>query len=369
MSAVVNYVPNAICEASVGEIHGRPREYRGYITDDMLCAAAPGRDSCGGDSGGPLIVEGGGDADDVLVGIVSWGYRCADENFPGVYARVSAHRDWIVRELCSDSSVGPRRYPSWCGSVGVIPTHPPTGVPPTPAPTETPRCLDVEIAFDNFPEEVGWSIQPVGGDGSSRSRADDEDEDEDEDHSRTITRVPGYYRNLQVAKEKVCLGGGMQAAGGSATKYTFAIVDKRGDGMMSGRQGSYALFDSDSGKVLARGGGNFKLVKMEALDVGLASSDATTINTDTMNDGEGVDEILESSEDDASIMILVRPDVGEGEEDKRKRADGTTNVSNVDRSGATGRQSPAVLGGTASSMMVFSLVISAMMASAAALLL
>ena len=157
----------------------------------------------------------------------------------------------------------------------------------------------------------------------------------------------------------------MQAAGGSATKYTFAIVDKRGDGMMSGRQGSYALFDSDSGQVLARGGGNFKLVKMETLDIGLASSDAAT--ADTMNDGEGDDEILESSEDDASIMILVRPEDGEEEEDKRKRADGTTNVSNVDRSGATGRQSPAAVGGTASSMLVFSLVISAMMASAALL--
>lgn len=51
MSARVNYVPNEICEASSGEIGGRKKDYSGYITDDMMCAAAPGRDSCGGDSG------------------------------------------------------------------------------------------------------------------------------------------------------------------------------------------------------------------------------------------------------------------------------------------------------------------------------
>ena len=323
-SAVVNYVPNAICEASTGEINGRMREYAGYITDDMMCAGAPGRDSCGGDSGGPIIIEGGDDNDNVLVGVVSWGYRCADENFPGVYSRLSAHRDWIVRELCSDTSLGPRRYPQWCSSVGEIPTYPPTGVPPTPAPTATPKCLDLHLQFDNFSEEIGWSIQPANVDGSSRSREDGDDADA---AGSIITRVPGYYRDMegQVVKEKVCLnGGGMQAV----EKYTFVIVDKRGDGMMSGKQGSYALFDADDGNLLAKGGGNFKLVKMETLDIGLVSDAAT----DTIEEDAGVDEFLES--EDGSAFILVRPE-DEEEEDKRKRVDGI-NINSSDRWGAAG---------------------------------
>lgn len=38
-----------------------------------------------GDSGGPLIQKGSDatGADDILVGIVSWGLGCADESFPG----------------------------------------------------------------------------------------------------------------------------------------------------------------------------------------------------------------------------------------------------------------------------------------------
>ena len=50
----------------------------------MLCAADSGQDSCQGDSGGPLY-----DSDsDTLVGVVSWGYFCADadDRFPGVYS-------------------------------------------------------------------------------------------------------------------------------------------------------------------------------------------------------------------------------------------------------------------------------------------
>ena len=74
-------------------------QYGGGITNDMLCAARAGKDSCQGDSGGPLIIKGSNEANDVLVGVVSWGYGCADPSYAGVYSRVSENIEWIQNEM------------------------------------------------------------------------------------------------------------------------------------------------------------------------------------------------------------------------------------------------------------------------------
>ena len=78
--------------------------YRGRTTADMVCAAAPGRDTCQEDSGGPLVRTVG---TPVLVGIVSWGEGCADPARPGVYVRIDAKHyiDWIDRAMAARSSV------------------------------------------------------------------------------------------------------------------------------------------------------------------------------------------------------------------------------------------------------------------------
>lgn len=65
----------------------------------MLCAGYKegGKDSCSGDSGGPLSIV---NDDDIrtLIGVVSWGGGCAQPKYVGVYARVTSVRTWI-REI------------------------------------------------------------------------------------------------------------------------------------------------------------------------------------------------------------------------------------------------------------------------------
>lgn len=68
------------------------------ITPRMICAGFKrgGKDACEGDSGGPLNCPSTKlTGASVLFGIVSWGYDCGQPNYPGVYTRVSALRNWI----------------------------------------------------------------------------------------------------------------------------------------------------------------------------------------------------------------------------------------------------------------------------------
>jgi len=69
-------------------------DHHGDITKNMLCASAPGKGQCDGDSGGPLIApENGRQA---VIGVVSWVRGCASRRYPSVLARVTAQMDWIL---------------------------------------------------------------------------------------------------------------------------------------------------------------------------------------------------------------------------------------------------------------------------------
>jgi len=68
----------------------------GGITKHMLCASENQRDSCSGDSGGPLFdCPYNGSCEQI--GIVSWGIGCAKQQYPGVYTRVTEMIPWITR--------------------------------------------------------------------------------------------------------------------------------------------------------------------------------------------------------------------------------------------------------------------------------
>jgi len=76
--------------------------YAGQISDEMLCAGSQGKDTCNGDSGGPLTVEMSGQH--TLVGVTSWGKGCAADGFYGVYAEVANKklRAWIDQTIADN---------------------------------------------------------------------------------------------------------------------------------------------------------------------------------------------------------------------------------------------------------------------------
>ena len=70
------------------------------ITNNMVCAGYNngGYDSCQGDSGGPLIMT-NSDGEYELIGIVSWGYGCAESGYPGVYSRIFPRLSWFFQYI------------------------------------------------------------------------------------------------------------------------------------------------------------------------------------------------------------------------------------------------------------------------------
>lgn len=74
-----------------------------------LAAIASGKDTCAGDSGGPLFDPDGAAAglSPLLVGITSYGLGCAKPDIPGIYTNVGNYFSWISAFLAQPTDVDP----------------------------------------------------------------------------------------------------------------------------------------------------------------------------------------------------------------------------------------------------------------------
>jgi trypsin len=78
--------------------------YDGDITPTMICAGLlgeGGKDTCGGDSGGPLIARNANGKLKLQTGITSWGFGCAQAKYPGVYSRLAVLGDWVAQQVAA----------------------------------------------------------------------------------------------------------------------------------------------------------------------------------------------------------------------------------------------------------------------------
>jgi len=93
-------LPLVATDACRAQYQAKPEYRTARIGPEQLCAGYErGRkDTCQGDSGGPLVVYDQNKCP-TQIGVVSWGEGCAAEKAYGVYTRVSAYRDFILRHV------------------------------------------------------------------------------------------------------------------------------------------------------------------------------------------------------------------------------------------------------------------------------
>ena len=93
--ASLKVISNSFCRRTLSNSLGR----HGAVNETIqICAVHHRRDSCKGDSGGPLLLKGEA-SERIQIGIVSYGPRHCGSGLPGVYTRVSAYMDWIKNNL------------------------------------------------------------------------------------------------------------------------------------------------------------------------------------------------------------------------------------------------------------------------------
>jgi len=100
---VTKVMPYAKCQQAHKD-YMHPQPPSPVLEANNVCAGGEeGKDSCGGDSGGPLIIErkkaNKPRKSWTQIGLVSWGVECGTPGVPGVYTNVQHYLKWILDHL------------------------------------------------------------------------------------------------------------------------------------------------------------------------------------------------------------------------------------------------------------------------------
>lgn len=149
----VNYMTNNMCRSNR---YG----YGSVIKDMMMCANNGSADACQGDSGGPMVRRDKNDPEnpmkDTQAGVVSWGFGCSYDRYPGVYARLD--HEWIEETVCNpltglspDSCTADHKL----GTEPVEPTNPPSLATTTYYPTS---LSDLNMSYEQQYDQINTPL-------------------------------------------------------------------------------------------------------------------------------------------------------------------------------------------------------------------
>ncbi|XP_050543326.1 venom protease-like [Daktulosphaira vitifoliae] len=101
LKVVLDSIPINQCNISYSSSVGRQLAF-GILNESQICAghAEGGKDTCGGDSGGPIQIKNTNySCMYTQIGITSFGKLCGEKDAPGVYTKVSKYISWIEKNV------------------------------------------------------------------------------------------------------------------------------------------------------------------------------------------------------------------------------------------------------------------------------